>query len=427
MRFGYLIWVLILFGACVQQPPENQDNATPAVETAAPSPTAIYRDIETHPIDTAKLALEPAPIVLKSGDSFFLEKPAGYELIPVVEGLKRIRFFARSPDDRYFLTDMYNLSDNRKGKVYLLGGFDTRSMTFDTLITYMQGLRNPNNLTFYRDTAGRDWLYLALTDKLVRYPYTAGETRPHPQETVIATFPDYGLSYKYGGWHLTRTVAAHNHKIYVAVGSSCNVCEEKEDVRATILEMDPDGSNSRIYVKGLRNAVDIRWVEGKLYATNMGADHLGADKPADGLYEIRDGKHYGWPYCYEYRQTIYNDSIKTWQHKTIDCDSVPLAYSAFEAHGSPLGLEYFPDDFRAPELRNYFLAALHGSGKVKLAKGYAIVRTKKGHAPETFIGGFLQNGDRVGRPCGIMRHDDHSFFFTDDHKGVIYYVRRKGH
>ena len=67
---------------------------------------------------------------------------------------------------------------------------------------------------------------------------------------MLATFPDYGLGYKYGGWHLTRTIAVGgNGKIYVSVGSSCNACEEKEAVRASILEMDADGKNQRHFAR----------------------------------------------------------------------------------------------------------------------------------------------------------------------------------
>jgi glucose/arabinose dehydrogenase len=70
------------------------------------------------------------------------------------------------------------------------------------------------------------------------------------QQKYLARFPAYGLSYKYGGWHLTRTVAIHDDKVYVSVGSSCNSCEEKEPERASIIQMDPDGSNARFFAKG---------------------------------------------------------------------------------------------------------------------------------------------------------------------------------
>ena len=78
---------------------------------------------------------------------------------------------------------------------------------------------------------------MSETGKLTRYPYQAGDDSPKEKGQVIATFPDYGLSYKYGGWHLTRSLAFNKGKLYVSVGNGCNACVEKEEVRATVLEM----------------------------------------------------------------------------------------------------------------------------------------------------------------------------------------------
>ena len=191
--------------------------------------------------------LIPHRITLANGKSFELNLPQGYEISVAAQGLKRVRFMALSPDNRIFVTDMYNLTDNRRGVVYILDQFDPKTYQFKKVTKYMSELRNPNSVAFYRDRNGTDWFYLALTDRLVRYRYEAGKDTPSGTPEVLATFPDYGLGYKYGGWHLTRTViVGGNEKIYVAVGSSCNACEEKEEVRATILEMDPDGKTSVI-------------------------------------------------------------------------------------------------------------------------------------------------------------------------------------
>jgi glucose/arabinose dehydrogenase len=109
------------------------------------------------------------------------------------------------------------------------------------------------------------------------YQYKAGDSKPSTPRTVIATFPDYGLSYKYGGWHLTRSISFHNNKLYVSVGSSCNACIEKEEIRATIIEMDPDGGNQGYYARGLRNGVGLKWIINQLWVTNMGRDGIGPD------------------------------------------------------------------------------------------------------------------------------------------------------
>ena len=95
----------------------------------------------------------------------------------------------------------------------------------------------------------RHYLYVATTDKLLRYPFNDWSKMDLGEPEVLDSFPSYGLSYKYGGWHLTRSIAFSNDrkKLYVSVGSSCNACIEQEEVRATIIEMDPDGKNKRIY------------------------------------------------------------------------------------------------------------------------------------------------------------------------------------
>ena len=356
-------------------------------------------------------------ITLAGGKSFQLNLPEGYAISVAAQGLKRVRFMALSPDQRIFVTDMYNLADNRRGVVYILDQFDPVTRKFRKVTKYMTGLRNPNSVAFHTDQNGAHWFYLALTDRLLRYRYEPGKDAPSGEPEVLATFPDYGLGYKYGGWHLTRTViVGDNRKVYVAVGSSCNACEEKEEVRATIVEMDPDGKNQRYYARGLRNAVGLRWTRGKLYATNMGSDHLGDNRPADTFYTIEDGKHYGWPYCFQAGGRIYPDPKFNAGGRKFDCRTVPAALTPFPAHSSPLGLEYFDGSF---------LVALHGSTKKRLQRGYRVVKIDQSGVMEDFITGFFEPTRINGRPADIFNFGDNAFLLTDDYSGVVYYVYKK--
>ncbi|HEX5707461.1 MAG TPA: hypothetical protein VFX96_09205 [Pyrinomonadaceae bacterium] len=379
---------------------------------------------------TAQTRVKPHRIELRGRPAFSLNLHEGYGISVAAEGLKRVRFMAESPDGRVFVTDMYNLADNRRGAVYILEGFDPERKTFARTKTYLSRLRNPNSVAFYTDARGQTWLYLALTDRLVRYRYRDGDDRPSAEPEVLATFPDYGLSYKYGGWHLTRTVVVSPRgKVYVSVGSSCNACEEKEEVRASIIEMDADGGNQRHVARGLRNAVGLRLVGGKLYATNMAADHLGDHRPADTMYAVEDGKNYGWPYCYQTGPRVVPDAKFNPRGSKFDCRRVPTAFAAFDAHGSPLGLEYFGSGF-GPELDGHFLVALHGPVGKRINPGHRVVRVRGGEGDssnlaQTFIDGF-RTGARVnGRPCDIMRFGPRGFLITDDHAGVVYYVYKR--
>ena len=382
-------------------------------------------DAQTVKPSVKPLKLTPHRIALANGKTFNLNLPDDVQIRVAAQGLRRVRFMAKSPDSRIFVTDMFDLTDNRKGTVYILDGFDPNSGTFRTTTKYLTGLRNPNSVAFYVDPAGAQWLYLALTDRLVRYPYRNGDKAPSGQPQVLARFPDYGLSYKYGGWHLTRTVAiGPNQKVYVAVGSSCNACEEKESVRAAIVEMDADGKNQRLFARGLRNSVGIKWVDGQLFATNMGSDHLGDQKPEETFYTIKPQQHYGWPYCYQYQSRVYADDQFKQSPQKVNCGTVPLAKATFAAHSAPLGLEYFAAS-EIDRLQQSFLIALHGGSKKSLQRGYQVDLVQPGKAPEPFITGFLQSGTIYGRPVDVLSLGTVGFLLTDDYSGVVYYISKR--
>ena len=374
---------------------------------------------------TAQTRLVPQKIHTKDGRNFTLNLPANFEIIPAAEGLKRVRFFAKAPDGRIFVTDMYNLTDNKRGAVYILDGWNEQTGKFARVIPYMTGLKNPNSAQFYRDASGQDWFYLAETDKLTRRRFTQGEERPAdttPQ--TLVTFPDYGLSYKYGGWHLTRTIAfGSNGKLYVSVGSSCNACEEKEKVRASIIEMNPDGSEQRQIASGLRNAVGLKWFGNVLFATNQGSDHLGLTRPDETFYAVsRSKKDYGWPYCHSSNGRIFADPK---YKRGGGCAGVERPYAWFPARSSALGFDYFTDADSPAVLKDAFLVSLHGSTSKDIGRGYKIVIMRKGQRLQDFITGFLQGKTVVGRPCDIMKLGPDSFLFSDDNKGIVYLVRRR--
>ena len=367
--------------------------------------------------------LVPHQINLKDGKHFSLNLPENYDIIPAAEGLKRVRFFSKAPDGRMFVTDMHDLTDNKKGIVYILDEWNAETGKFGKIIPYMTGLKNPNSVQFYTDSSGQDWLYLAETHQLTRRKITQGEIKPTAKAEVLATFPDYGLSYKYGGWHLTRTIAVGgNGKIYVSVGSSCNACVEKEKVRATVLEMNPDGSEQKNYATGLRNAVGLKWVGKFLFATNQGADHLGKHKPDETFYALKRDMNYGWPSCYSSNGKIFADPKFK---RPTGCKNVPSPYAYFPSHSSALGFDYFDDPNTDDTIKNSFLVALHGSTDATIGHGYKIVIMRKGQKLQTFMDGFLVGNKVNGRPADIYRIDANSFYFSDDKGGVVYYVRRK--
>jgi glucose/arabinose dehydrogenase len=376
-------------------------------------------------INFAQPRLVPNKISLINGKTFSLNVADGFEIIPALEGLKRVRFFAKAPDGRIFVTDMYNLADNKRGTVYILDGWDAKTGKFARAVPYMTNLRNPNSVQFYRDAKGQEWFYLAETHQLTRRRFTRGETKPtDTQPEVLATFPDYGLSYKYGGWHLTRTISfSPGGKLYVSVGSSCNACVEKEKVRASIIEMNPDGTGQRELARGLRNAVGLRAIGNYVFATNQGSDHLGLQKPDETFYAIKDGADYGWPYCHSSNGKIFADPTFK---RPGQCSKVEAPYAYFPARSSALGFDYFNDEDADETIKNAFLVALHGSTNKDIGHGYQVVIMRKGERLQPFMTGFLSGRTVNGRPCDVMKLDANSFLLTDDFSGIVYLVRKKG-
>ncbi len=422
-KIAAALLLLIFLVACndpqKEQPPKAEVTKTKDSLVVAKPPITTDISFDTINLTSSIIKLHPVAVKLQNGDSFVLNIPVGYQLSVAAELNTRLRFLATSPDGRLFATDMHDRSDNRLGRVLIFENWSDSEKRFLTTSTYLQQLHNPNQVAFYSN-----YLYVTETGRLRRYLYKPGDKAPADTGQTIASFPDYGLSYKYGGWHLTRSLAFHNQKLYVSVGSSCNACIEKEEIRASIMEMNPDGTDQKMYARGLRNSVGIKWIGNELWATGMGRDLIGPDKPEDVFQKVERDGYYGWPFYFQYRQKIYADDQFKDSSRVSWVKEPPKALLGFKAHSAPLGFEHFKN-FDDTVLNNSVLVCLHGSTSVWRQRGNAIVSVGKDNVYTEVINGFLSGkteADRHGRPCDILMKNNRSFFFTDDLHGVLYYV-----
>ena len=417
--------VLLLFAlGC-----NNNRNSQPASsKITQATPITVINQPEVHTtIDTINtsalsIGLSPQQVRLSNTDSFYLQIPVGYGIAVAAKLNTRLRFLVKSPDGRLFATDMHDRSDNRRGRVLILENWNDSSKSFDKITTFLNNLHNPNQVAFYKD-----FIYVAETDRLRRFKYEAGKAGPADTGALVASFPDYGLNYKYGGWHLTRSIAFKNDKLYVSVGSSCNACIEKETIRASIVEMNPDGSAAKTFASGLRNTVGLKFIGDQLWGTGMGRDLIGPDKPEDVFQQIDSAGFYGWPYYFQYQQKIYADETFKDSARPAGIQEPPKAFLGFKAHSAPLGFDYFKN-FEDAALNNSVLVCLHGSTSVWRQRGNAIVRIEANNKYTEIVSGFLTGkteAGRHGRPCDVLMNNASSFFFTDDLKGVLYYVWKR--
>jgi glucose/arabinose dehydrogenase len=222
-----------------------------------------------------------------------------------------------------------------------------------------------------------------------------------------------------GGGHAAKTIEVlPGGELLLAIGSSCNVCDE-EDMRRGTVQLVTDGA-SRPYMIGLRNAVGL-WVDdatGRAWATNMGRDLLGDDRPPETLYELVDGADAGWPRCHA--GTLPDPDFGNFAEA---CAGVASPAAMFPAHTAPLALVGWNGDL---------MVALHGSWNSSVKVGYAVWRLPwdgvPAGEPEPFATGFLPANaqDALGRPAGLAVGSDGALYISDDKAGFIYRVAPSG-
>jgi glucose/arabinose dehydrogenase len=341
-----------------------------------------------------------------------LKPPPGFHISVFAEDVDSARMLVFSPGG------VLLVSESGEGKVVALPD-PKHAGKAERTVTVLDGLNEPHGLAFYEGK-----LYVAENDKVRRYDWDETSLRASNPK-MLADLPT-------GGGHSTRSLLFHSGKMYVAAGSSCNVCIEKDPRRAAVMEFNPDGSAQKIFAKGLRNAVGLT-VNRKtdtVWVTVNGRDWLGDDLPPETIYDLgKDGGDAGWPYCYGDRVPDSNFT-KPGDNR---CQSVIRPKVQMQAHSAPLGLAFYEGSMFPPEYRNNIFVAFHGSWNRSVPTGYKVVRVKlddRGQpvgGAEDFITGWLAPGETkkgrwMGRPVGIAFSSDGSMYLSDDADGVIYRI-----
>ena len=397
-------------GDIFQQESSSLQESTPIPaegSTVAPEPT---------PLPSGAPAKEGAPKAINE-TSFPLTLPDGFRIsLFTSESLGPIRFMAFSPDGILFVSlpstlGLYKAKGG--GKIFALPDRDKDGKA-DEVKTVLTGLSNlPHGLAFYNG-----YLYVAEENRVSRYPYQ-NNGNVGARDIVVENLAG-------AGEHVSRTIGfSPAGKMYVSVGSSCNVCEERDERRAAILEFNPDGSGYRVFAEGIRNAVGFVFhaITGEIWATENGRDELGDDLPPDEILIVRDGQHYGWPKCYGKRipDPAFNDAVF--------CTTTQESVHDIQAHSATLGLRFIQSSQFPQEWQGDILVAYHGSWNRSEPTGYKVVRLDvEGNnivGEEDFISGWLLlNGSTVGRPVDVIFDSEGALYISDDKAGVIYRITK---
>ena len=288
----------------------------------------------------------------------------------------------------------------------------------DRVVPILNNRDVPHGLAFVQLDSGY-YLYVAEEVQVVRLKRTAKPFTYGKPEVLVQGIPT--------GSHSTRTLKIKDNRMYVSIGSSCNVCIEDSPLHAAVWRYDLDGQNGELFAAGLRNSVGIEFspYSGELWGVNNGSDGQGDDHPREELNIIQEGKDYGWPRCHE------NGIPDPDFGKGFDCSKTePPAYT-FTAHMAPLGLEFYQKG-NLPEKYNHSLfIAFHGSWNRSVPAGYKVVRVilnDKGEiqSHEDFITGWLlPDGSKQGRPVDLQLSPNGDLYLSDDSLGVVYKITGK--
>ena len=328
------------------------------------------------------------------------------------------RMMAVAPNGDLFV------SDTRTNRVLVMPDRDGNGVADDTY-TFIEGISKPHGLAFHKGL-----LYVATEQAVFTFAYKEGQLQATGPALKITDLP-YGPSHDLvdGVNHDTRSIAfGPDNKMYVSVGSDCDLCDDGDPRRAKIYRFNDDGSGGQVYASGIRNAVglDVDPRTGFLWASINERNKKGSDQPPDLISPIRSGGDYGWPYC----MGIPLQPDPQYGKPTSLCAQKESAPVALPAHTAPLGIRFYNGNRQLPAGFRYgVFIAMHGSapGLHDPPYGYDVrfVSLQPGQmaaGARTVISGWLVNGQYWGRPVDMAFGKDGAIYISDDFGGAVYRV-----
>ena len=210
----------------------------------------------------------PAAPVAPLGD---LVVPPGFKISVFASGLVGARLMTVSPEG------VLLVARRRTHEVVALPDKNKDGIAEPEVI--LTGQTNAHSLAFRGG-----YLYVATTPAVMRVRWTKGA--PEGAPSVFVDLPTSTPAV-----HTSRTINfGPDGRLYVSIGSSCDVCTEGDPRRTTIQVYDADGKG-RPFATGLRNANGFDFdPSGRLWAGDNGQDGLGPDSPPDEINLVEGGQ-----------------------------------------------------------------------------------------------------------------------------------------
>ncbi len=350
--------------------------------------------------------------------------PEGFRTERFADELEHPRWIYQAPNGDIFVAE--SNTKNSADRITLLRDTNGDGKA-DYRTVFKENLNRPFGMLIHDG-----YFYVANQDGISRFAYRDGAETLKGFGEKILPLPAGGYNH-----HWTRNIIAApgGDKLYVTVGSASNVGEygiEEEKRRACIIEINPDGTDERIFATGLRNPVGLAFhpESGALWTAVNERDKLGDELVPDYITSVKDGGFYGWPFSYfgqvkdpRWSKDPHDDLVAS-----ALVPDVPLGN-----HTASLGLAFYSGKMFPKKYRNGAFIGQHGSWNRSEFSGYKVlfVPFEKGKpgTPEDFLTGFIADGDAskvYGRPVGVTVLKDGSLLVADDGADVIWRVSKEG-
>jgi glucose/arabinose dehydrogenase len=365
--------------------------------------------------------------------------PQGFSVDLYADGLDTPRVIRVAPNGDVFVAET---GANRVDVFHT----DAGSQDDPSMSVFASGFDYPYGIAFY-PAVNPQWVYVAQTDRVVRFPYQAGDVKARgPAQVIVSGLPS--------GVHITRDIAfsPDGKHLYVAVGAATNDAETgfglsppdgstvaqwdgahglgagwaAETNRAGVLEFDPDGKNEKLYATGIRNCagIAVQPGTGDVWCATNERDELGDNLPPDYVTHVQEGAFYGWPWFYI---GGHQDPRHAGERPDL-ISKVTVPDVLIQPHSAPLGIAFYTGNSFPAEYDGDAFVTLHGSWNRTRRTGYKVVRIpmKDGKPTgeyEDFMLGFVINNATVwGRPVGIAVAKDGALLVSEDGSGTIWRV-----
>ena len=363
--------------------------------------------------------------------------PAGFKVELFAEGLSAPRQMRVAPNGDIFV------AETSAGRIRILRAADG-DLKPSANETYANGLNQPFGIAFFPSGDNPEWIYVANTDSVVRFPYRAGDTKAKGKPEIVVPRLPHG----YG--HSTRDIVFtnDNKRMLVSVGSQGNDGEgigsppgglrswsdehrlgaswASETDRAAVLAFDPDGKRPGVFATGIRNCVGlaVHSTSGDVYCSTNERDGMGDNLVPDYVTRVREGAFYGWPWFY----IGSNEDPRHAGERPDLKGKVTVPDVLIQAHSASLGLTFYNGTAFQLEYRGDGFAAEHGSWNRSKRTGYKVIRIRlKDGVPtgeyQDFVTGFVINDSEVwGRPVGVAVAHDGALLVSEDGNGTIWRI-----